>query len=123
MPIARRALWLRPTESPQPGSFGLAWPLPHPSPQEEGSWVFWQQGVAWYCAPERDLQLLEATLRPWQIGPGAQVIHPRPAHVLSVVRDPEWDWPTHATLLTPGGDLVFNVPIEQLVMSIEKEAA
>lgn len=43
--------------------------------------------------------------------------------LLEVVRDPEWDWPTHVTLLTPGGDLVFNVPIEQLVMSVEKEAA
>jgi hypothetical protein len=120
---AFRARWIRKGLEPPVGTIGIAWPLRHLSPQEEDSWVFWQQGVAWYCAPERDLQLLEATLRPWQIGPGSKVTHPRPAEVLEVVRDPEWDWPTHVTLLTPGGDLVFNVPIEQLVMSIEKEAA
>ncbi|MCL6528306.1 MAG: hypothetical protein K6T57_15710 [Thermaceae bacterium] len=123
MPIAHRALWLRPTESPQPGSFGLAWPLPHPSPQEEGSWAFWQQGRAWYCTPERDLQLLEATLRPWQIAPGARVIHPYPALVLEVVRDLEWDWPIRVSLRTPEGDLVFNVPIEGLVLQTQEEAA
>ncbi|MBO1438619.1 hypothetical protein [Meiothermus sp. CFH 77666] len=120
---AFRACWIREGSlNPPLGAVGIAWPLPNPSPQEEGSWVFWQQGAAWYCNLS-DLQLFEATLRPWQIGPGARVIHPWPAEVLDVVRDPEWDWPTHATLLTPKGDLVFHVPIEQLVMSIEKEAA
>ncbi|RIH85593.1 hypothetical protein [Calidithermus roseus] len=47
---------------PRPGSHGKAWPIPHPSECEEGSWAFEQGGKAWYCDPERDLEILG----PWE---------------------------------------------------------